>query len=86
MKIKLMDNYKEFDKEVSLREIAESISKSLEKRCIVGMVDGKLRDMDYVVKEDADVRFITSSDSEAIEVLNHSTAHLMAEAIKDLSM
>ena len=84
MKIKLMDNYKEFDKEVSLREIAESISKSLEKRCIVGMVDGKLRDMDYVVKEDADVRFITSSDSEAIEVLNHSTAHLMAEAIKEL--
>ena len=84
MKIKLMDNYKEFENPMSLSDIALSISNSLKKRCVVGMVDGTLRDMNYVVDKDSDVRFITTSDKEAIEVLNHSTAHLMAEAIKEL--
>ena len=84
MKIKLMDNYKEFENPMSLSDIALSISNSLKKRCVVGMVDGILRDMNYVVDKDSDVRFITTSDKEAIEVLNHSTAHLMAEAIKEL--
>jgi len=84
MKIKLLDNYKEFENPQSLKEIAESISPSLEKACLCAFVGGVETDMSAVIAKDADVRFITSKDKEAFEVLNHSTAHLMAEAIKEL--
>ncbi len=84
MKIKLMENIKEFEGTISLSDIALSISNSLKKRCVAGMVDGHLKDMDYIVDKDSDVRFITNTDKEAIEILNHSTAHLMAESIKEL--
>jgi len=84
MKIKLLDNVKEFDKEQSLKEIAQSISPSLEKACLCAFVGGEEVDMSTIIAKDADVRFITSKDKEAFEILNHSTAHLMAEAIKEL--
>ena len=84
MKIKLLDNVREFDGPLKAIEIAEQISKSLAKKCIVVEKDGALRDLSTVINEDCSLRFITQSDKEAIEVLNHSTAHLMAEAIKEL--
>ena len=83
MKIKLLDNYKEFEGPMSLYDIAQSISPSLAKKCVVGKVNGELKDMSYVVKEDSEVTFLTEGD-EALHVLNHSCAHLMAEAIKEL--
>ena len=70
MKIKLLDNYKEFEGPMSLYDIAQSISPSLAKKCIVGKVNGELKDMSYVVKEDSEVTFLTEGD-EALHVLNH---------------
>ena len=83
MKIKLLDNYKEFEGPKSLYDIAQAISPSLAKKCIVGKVNGELKDMSFVVSEDSEVTFLTEGD-EALHVLNHSCAHLMAEAIKEL--
>jgi threonyl-tRNA synthetase len=85
MIIKFPDgNEKNYESELSLFEVAQGISPSLKKRCIVGELNGKLVDMDTVVKEDSELRFITDKDPEALEVLRHSTAHLLAEAIKSM--
>lgn len=73
-----------FEEPKSLFDIAQEISPSLKKRCIVAKVNGKVVDMDTVVSSDSEVVFITDSDPEALEVLRHSTAHLLAETVKKL--
>lgn len=73
-----------FDEAKSLFEIAQEISPSLKKRCIVAKVNGNVVDMNTVISSDSEVVFITDSDEEALEVLRHSTAHLMAETVKKL--
>ncbi len=85
MKIEFPDgNIVEYKDPISLFKIAEDISPSLKKRCIVAEVNGKMVDMDQVIDDDAKIRFITESDPEALDVLRHSTAHLLAEAVKKL--
>ncbi len=84
MKIKLLDNIKEMDGPLSVYEIAEKISVSLAKSTIAAMVNEELKDTTAIVNEDCDIRFITAKDPEAFHILNHSAAHLMAEAIKEL--
>ena len=84
MKIKLLDNIKEFDKPLKAIEIAGNISISLQKSVIAVLINGELKDKDTLVSKDSDLRFITTKDKEALEILNHSTAHLMAQAIKEL--
>ncbi|XFA98874.1 threonine--tRNA ligase [Candidatus Izemoplasma sp. B36] len=85
MKIKLPDGGElEFESSQSLFDIASSISPSLKKRCIVAKVNGKIIDMDTIISKDSTVQFITDKDPEALEVLRHSTAHLLAETIKKL--
>ncbi|MBP5342358.1 threonine--tRNA ligase [bacterium] len=84
MKIKLLDNYMEFDAPLKGYEIASKISPSLSKASISMMVDGELKDMSTLISNDSEIRFITAKDKESLEILNHSTAHLMAEAIKEL--
>lgn len=85
MKIKFPDgSIREYEDNLSLFEIAKSISPSLKKKCIVADVDGKLVDMNVRIGKDASVKFITESDPEALEVLRHSTAHLLAETVKSL--
>ena len=85
MKIKLPDGgVLEFESSQSLYDIASSISPSLKKRCIVAKVNGKIIDMDTIISKDSTVQFITDKDPEALEVLRHSTAHLLAETIKKL--
>lgn len=73
---------KNYQEPKSLFEIAQEISPSLKKRCIVAEVNDKLVDMDTVISVDSNVRFITDKDPEALEVLRHSTAHLLADAVK----
>ena len=73
-----------YEEEKSLFDIANDISPSLKKRCIVAMVNEVMVDMNTVIKKDSEVRFITDSDPEALEVLRHSTAHLLAEAVKKM--
>jgi threonyl-tRNA synthetase len=85
MKIILPDgSVREYEKPMSLNEIADDISISLRKKSIAAEVNGKILDMNRVISEDSEVAFLTESDSLSLEVLRHSTAHLLAEAVKKL--
>ena len=85
MKIVLPDgSVKEYSEPKSLFEIAEDISISLKKNSLAAKVNGKIIDMDRVISEDCEVSFITEKDPEALDVLRHSTAHLLAEAVKKI--
>ncbi len=64
--------------------LAETISKGLAKKAVVAEVDGALKDLHTPLKSGSKVRLITESDPEALEVLRHSTAHLMAHAVQNL--
>ncbi len=73
-----------FDRPVTVREIAEAIGPSLARAAVAGRVDGKLVDLSFTVEEDASVKIITPKDPEGLEVIRHSTAHLLAQAVKGL--
>ena len=66
----------------SLADLAAKISPSLRKKTLVGKVNGALKDMSYILQNDAEVEFITAESFEAFDVLNHSCAHLLAQAVK----
>lgn len=85
MKITFPDgSVREYEKRMSLNEIADDISISLRKKSIAAEVNGKILDMNRIISEDSEVAFLTESDSLSLEVLRHSTAHLLAEAVKKL--
>ena len=86
IKIKFPDgNIKEFKKGSSLRDIATSISPSLNKSCAVGKVNGEFYDMAMPINVDCDIKLLTDKDGgEFFEVLNHSSAHILAQAVKKL--
>lgn len=85
IKIEFYDgSIREFEEGVSSEQIAQSISPSLKKRCIVAKVNGQLVDLNQPIFADAKVELITDEMPEALEVLRHSTAHLLAEAIKTM--
>ncbi|OGT37559.1 MAG: threonine--tRNA ligase [Gammaproteobacteria bacterium RIFCSPHIGHO2_12_FULL_37_14] len=75
---------KNFDAPVSIAEIAASIGSGLAKAAIAGSVNGKLVDTFFKVEEDATTRIITDRDPEGLEIIRHSTAHLLAHAVKSL--
>ncbi len=77
-------NKKKYDKHVTPEAIAQGISPSLKKRCVAAKVNDNLVDLNRPIEEDASLRLITKKDPEALDVLRHSTAHLMAEAIKQM--
>ena len=77
-------NFREYEKGISIEEIAQSISPGLRKKSVAGYVNDELYDFNRPINEDADVRIITKTDKEAFSILNHSSAHLMAHAIKTL--
>ncbi|MCK9199381.1 MAG: threonine--tRNA ligase [Bacilli bacterium] len=68
----------------SYGELCSSISPSLRKKTLAVEVDGKMTDLSEVIKKDTKVRFVTLDDKEAYELLNHSCAHLLAQAVKRL--
>jgi threonyl-tRNA synthetase len=83
--ITLPDNsQRQFDGPVSVDNVAKSIGAGLAKAAIAGKVDGKLVDTSYVIDKDAQLAIITDRDAEALEVIRHSTAHLLAQAVKQL--
>lgn len=65
-------------------EVAKELSPSLAKKCVVAKVNDKLVDLKYALTEDSKLELVTFSDKEAFEVLNHSCAHLLAQAMKRL--
>ncbi|MEC9484985.1 MAG: threonine--tRNA ligase [Candidatus Izemoplasma sp.] len=75
---------KAYDKGITVEEIAGDISSSLKKASVAGFVNDDLYDLNRPIEEDADVRIVTKKDDKAFEVLNHSAAHLLAQAIKRL--
>lgn len=75
---------KQFDQTVTVAELAMSIGAGLAKAALAGQVNGKLVDTSYPITEDAQVRIITERDPEALEVIRHSAAHLLAQAVKVL--
>lgn len=73
-----------FDHPVSVDEIAGSIGAGLRKAALAGRVNGKLVDTSYVVGTDANLAIVTDKDPDGIDVIRHSTAHLLAQAVKEL--
>jgi len=77
-------NTKSFEQPVTVHEVAESIGPGLAKAALAGEVGGRLVDTSYRIEHDADLRIITGRDEEGVEIIRHSTAHLMAQAVKRL--
>ncbi|WP_322522196.1 threonine--tRNA ligase [Guyparkeria halophila] len=73
-----------FDHPVSLAEIASDIGPGLAKAAVAGKIDGTLVDLSRTVEKDADIAIVTAKDQEGVEIIRHSTAHLMAQAVKQL--
>ena len=69
---------------VTVAEIAQSIGPGLAKAALAGKVDGKVVDTSYRIESDADVAIVTDRDPEGLDVIRHSTAHLLAYAVKEL--
>ncbi|HWA14665.1 MAG TPA: threonine--tRNA ligase [Burkholderiales bacterium] len=83
--IRLPDGSKKsFDKPVSVAEVAASIGAGLAKAALAGRVDGKLVDTSFVIDRDADLSVVTDRDPAGLDILRHSTAHLLAHAVKEL--
>ncbi|PTG15011.1 threonine--tRNA ligase [Staphylococcus chromogenes] len=77
-------NEKSFEKGITTEEIAQSISPGLRKKAVAGKFNQQLVDLTRPLEENGDIEIITTGSDEALEVLRHSTAHLMAQAIKRL--
>jgi threonyl-tRNA synthetase len=73
-----------FDQPVSVHDVAADIGPGLAKAALAGMVDDKMVDTSYVIQRDARLSIITDRDEEGVEVIRHSTAHLLAQAVKEL--
>jgi threonyl-tRNA synthetase len=75
---------RQFDGAVTGTTIAASIGPGLAKAALAVQVDGKLRDLSLAIEGDAQVRFITRKDPEALEMIRHDAAHVLAEAVQEL--
>src|ERR1700684_4185544 len=77
-------NQKVFDQPVSVADIATSIGPGLAKAALAGKVNGRLVDTSALVDHDAAVSIVTDKDPEGLEIIRHSTAHLLANAVQEL--
>ena len=85
IQVQLPDGSKRpFENPVSVFEVAASIGAGLAKAALAGKVDGKLVDTSFVIDKDSELAIITERDTDGLEVIRHSTAHLLAYAVKEL--
>ncbi|ATH62443.1 threonyl-tRNA synthetase [Staphylococcus pasteuri] len=77
-------NSKAFDKGTTTEDIAQSISPGLRKKAVAGKFNGQMVDLTRPLETDGEIEIVTPGSEEALEVLRHSTAHLMAQALKRL--
>jgi len=85
VQITLADGSKrDFEGPVTVAEVAQSISPGLAKAALGGKVGGKLVDTSYCIDADAPLTIITAKDADGLEMIRHSTAHLLAYAVKEL--
>ena len=83
--IKLSDSKKiPFSKKINGFEITNKISKSLAKEACIMSVDGELKDLNFSISRDAQVKIITAKDKEGLEVIRHDAAHVLAMAVQEL--
>ena len=75
---------REFKPGVTGREVAESIAKSLAKKAVAMSLDGQVKDLAEPIKADAKIRILTREDQEALALIRHDAAHVMAEAVQEL--
>ncbi|WP_430010189.1 TGS domain-containing protein, partial [Methylophaga lonarensis] len=75
---------RQFDHPVSIFDIANDIGAGLARAALAGKVNDKLVDTSYLIEQDADVAIITDRDEEGLDIIRHSTSHLMAQAVKQL--
>jgi len=75
---------KSFPEPVTVREVAADIGPGLAKAALAGEFNGRMVDVGYRIEEDGNLRIITPRDDEGVEIIRHSTAHLMAQAVKRL--
>ena len=85
IQITLPDGSKrEYPGPVTVAEVAASIGSGLAKAALAGKVDGKVVDTSHRIDADAGLAIVTAKDADGLEVIRHSTAHLLAYAVKDL--
>ncbi|WP_028499999.1 threonine--tRNA ligase [Microvirgula aerodenitrificans] len=83
--IRLPDgSVRQFEHPVSVHDVAASIGAGLARAALAGRVDGKLVDTRFVIDHDADLAIVTDKDADGVDILRHSTAHLLAYAVKTL--
>ncbi|MFN5446088.1 MAG: TGS domain-containing protein, partial [bacterium] len=83
--IRLPDgSQREFEAPVTVAEVAASIGAGLAKAALAGKVDGNLVDTSHLIDHDVNLAIITDKDAEGLDVIRHSTAHLLAYAVKEL--
>ena len=77
-------SHRSFDHPVSVMDVANDIGPGLARATLAGKVNGKLVDAGYVLEKDAELAIVTERDEDGLEVIRHSTAHLLAQAVKEL--
>ncbi|HSQ04331.1 MAG TPA: TGS domain-containing protein, partial [Burkholderiales bacterium] len=83
--VKLPDgSVRSFERPVTVAELAGAIGPGLAKAALAGRVDGKVVDLSHRIEADGDVAIVTDKDPSGLEILRHSTAHLLAHAVKEL--
>ena len=73
-----------FDHPITVAEVAAAIGPGLAKAALAGRVDGQLVDTSFLIERDASVAIVTDKDPAALEVIRHSTAHLLAQAVQSI--
>jgi threonyl-tRNA synthetase len=83
--VKLPDgSQRQFDAPLTVAQVAASIGAGLAKAALAGKVDGKLVDTSFLIERDVELAIVTDKDADGLEVIRHSTAHLLAYAVKEL--
>ncbi|MFT7301113.1 MAG: threonyl-tRNA synthetase [Porticoccus sp.] len=73
-----------FDNAISIHNVAADIGPGLSKAALAGKIDGELLDTSYLIENDVELAIVTDKSNEALEIIRHSTAHLLAQAVKQL--
>ncbi|GMR20293.1 MAG: threonine--tRNA ligase [Gammaproteobacteria bacterium] len=75
---------REFDQPVSIADVAAAIGPGLAKAALAGRINDQLLDTSHIIEDDAELAIITERDAEGLEIIRHSSAHLLAQAVKEL--
>ena len=78
------DSRREYARQLTVMQVAESIGPGLARATLAGVVNDRLVDASYLIEDDSSLRIITDRDPEGLHIIRHSSAHLMAQAVKAL--